>query len=92
MNTEKIAELLMPWLQVDTWHTCHRYDDQRYHLALKNVFSTLGTQLDCGDFSKAITSVVDDLYPDYEKNYRDELIEGFAIRSEHIAEYLRDTK
>jgi hypothetical protein len=92
MNMEKLIELLMPWLQVDTWHTYHPCDDERYHSALKNVFSTLGTQLDGEHFSEAITVVVDDLYPNYEVSYKEDFIEKFAIRSEHIANYLHDTK
>ncbi|RWX43488.1 hypothetical protein H206_01617 [Candidatus Electrothrix aarhusensis] len=92
MNMDKLIELLKPWLQVETWHTSHPGDYKRYHTALKNVFSTLGTQLNAEQFSEAITVVVDDLYPKYEENYKENLIEKYAIRSECIAYYLDDTK
>lgn len=92
MNMEQLIDLLMPWLRVDTWHTLHPCDEERYHLALKRVFSIIGTQLDGEHFSEAITVVVEDLYPNYEESYKEDLIQRFAIRSEHIANYLNDTK
>ena len=92
MNIEKLVELLTPWLRVDTWHTFHPCDEERYHNALNEVFKNLGTGLDGELFSEAIHTALENVGSNLIPEYRNELVDKFAMRSEHIANYLHCTK
>jgi pyruvate dehydrogenase complex dehydrogenase (E1) component len=91
MDIEKLSLLLKPWLCVDTWHTGHPMDDQRFHRALKAAFDELGVQISSDDFRKAIVSCLKEHRPGDVKAFESD-IEEFAQRSEDIASYLIDLK
>jgi hypothetical protein len=92
MNIEKLVNLLTPWLQVDTWHTSHPCDEARYHSALNQVFKNLGTELDGENFSEAIHTTLEKVGSNLILEYRNELVDKFALRSENIANYLHFIK
>jgi hypothetical protein len=92
MDVEKLKEALRSWMKVETWHTNHPLDDERFHKALKNAFSELGTNIDGGSFEKVIRELADEYHPNWDQSYKDEAVNEFAIRAEHIASYLYDAK
>ena len=91
MDVEKLSLLLKPWLRVDTWHTGHPMDDQRFHRALKAAFDELGVQISSDDFRKAIASCLKEHRPGDVGAFESD-IEEFAQRGEDIASYLFDLK
>lgn len=90
MNIEKLKTALAPWLRVDTWHTSHPLDDERFHRALKSAFDSLGTSIAFDDFREAMEQLAKEHHPNFQANYRDELVEKFAQRAENIGSYLHD--
>jgi len=92
MNMDKLKEMLRPWMQVETWHTNHPLDDKRFHNALQNVFNELGISIDGGNFEEAMYELADEYHPDMKQDYKEQLVNKFATRAEHIACYLYDTK
>ncbi|MGE8149816.1 hypothetical protein ACQKP5_01015 [Pseudomonas vancouverensis] len=91
MDIEKLSLLLKPWLRVDTWHTGHPMDDQRFHRALKAAFDEIGVQISADDFRQAIVSCLRGQRPEDEEAFENE-IDEFAQRGEDIASYLIDLK
>ena len=87
MDIEKLSLLLKPWLRVDTWHTGHPMDDQRFHRVLKAAFDELGVQISSDDFSKAIVACLKDVSDGDVKRFETD-VEEFAQRGEDIASYL----
>ena len=92
MNMDQLKNALRPWMQVDTWHTSHPLDEERFHKALKNAFSILGTGIDGGHFQEAISELADEYHPSLDPDYKENLVEDLSLRAEHIASYLHDTK
>jgi hypothetical protein len=90
MNIEILKVSLAPWLRVDTWHTFHPCDDERFHRALKSAFDSLGTPIEFDDFKEAMEQLAKEHHPNFQASYRDELVEKFAQRAENIGSYLHD--
>ncbi len=90
MNIKKLKTSLAPWLRVDTWHTAHPLDDERFHHALKSAFDSLGTSITFDDFKESMEQLAKKHHPKLQACYRDVLVEKFAQRAEEIASYLHD--
>ncbi|WP_100634609.1 hypothetical protein [Pseudomonas qingdaonensis] len=91
MNIERLEELLNPWLRVDTWHTEHILDDQRFHRALNQAYEELGLEIHSGDVIMAIESALDKRSPELKKAYS-EAIKRYAEKAQIIGWYVRDTE
>jgi len=78
-------------MKVDTWNSFHPLDEERFHKALKQVFSKLGTKIDEETFEEVILTLFDDLYPNWEPKDKCLLIELYSKKSANIASYLYDT-
>ena len=86
MNIEKLAPKLKPWMQVDTWHTSHPKDSERFHLALNSAFSELGSSISYDDFKEAMEYLSEELSSaKLEAEYLTQAIEGYASRAETIS-------
>ena len=92
MDTSKIKESLRPWVQIETWHTGHPLDSQRFHNALSDVFELFGTQVSFNDFEEALTELVDEIYPNWEEEHKEKTIHKYSLRAENIGSYLSDTQ
>jgi hypothetical protein len=90
MNIENLKTALAPWLRVDTWHTSHPLDEQRFHHALKSAFDLLGTSIAFDDFREAMLQLAKVHHPNMQASYREELVEEFAKQAENIGSYLYD--
>jgi len=91
MNMNTLKETLRPWMQVDTWESRNSYDDKRFHKALQNVFLELGASIDGSQFEDAILELVNEYYPDWNKENTEKIVHEFALRAEQIANYVSDT-
>ncbi|MBK5340437.1 hypothetical protein JFU48_03415 [Pseudomonas sp. TH49] len=91
MDIQRLTNSLKPWLALETWHTGHSLDDQRFHRALKASFDEQGVQISSDDFRQAIALGLNDFRPGDVKAFAED-IEGFAQRAEDIASYLFDLK
>ena len=90
MSIDDLKAALAPWLKVDTWHTSHPLDDQRFHRALKSAFDMLGTSIAFDDFKEAMVLLAKEYHPNMQASYLEELAEKFAQRAENIGGYLHD--
>jgi len=90
MNIESLKNELSPWLEVDTWHTSHPLDEQRFHQALKSTFDTLGASITFDNFKEAMLQLAIEHHPTMLPSQRDETIEKFAQKAVIIANYLLD--
>ena len=93
MNIEKLAEKIKPWMQVDTWHTSHPLDDERFHKSLQSAFSEFGASIAYDDFKEAMEYLVETgVASKLEASYLEENIDKSASKAEIIACYLSDIK
>jgi len=91
MNIEELAKSLKPWMQVDTWHTTHPLDSERFHKALSSTIDSHGCQISYDDFKDAMELLAEQLYPNkYEKSYLRRNIDDFASKAETITSYVYD--
>ncbi|UJF24455.1 hypothetical protein L0B52_09020 [Suttonella sp. R2A3] len=85
---DKIYEIIKSWAGIPTWHTTHPLDQERFSIAMHNLVSDLGANVDIEAFQNALRrhaeSHVDILgAPDH----WDELILKFTIKVETIFTY-----
>ena len=90
MNLDALKDALRPWMQVSTWYTFHREDDERFHYALHNAFDKLSANISSEDFRKAMTELAKELHPDWEPIHLEAIVGRFALRAKYISEYVRD--
>jgi hypothetical protein len=91
MDTKALQLFLLPWLRVDTWHSRHLKDEERFHQALHVAFGELGYSIAYEQFYEAIHRTLSELQPGVEV-YRSKTIEQFARRAEVISSYLFDVR
>ena len=89
MNINNLKKELTPWLIVETWHTTHPCDCERFNRSLKSAFDSLDTPITFDDFMEAMMQLVKEHHPGMQAIHREDL-EGFAMRAENISNYLRD--
>ncbi|WP_435653097.1 hypothetical protein ACSC9T_08915 [Pseudomonas putida] len=89
MDIVRLEELLDPWLRVDTWHTQHYLDDQRFHRALNQAYKELGTDIHSGDVILAIENALNKRSPEGKDAYSD-AIKRYAEKAQIIGWYVRD--
>ncbi|SPO56159.1 conserved protein of unknown function [Pseudomonas sp. JV551A1] len=91
MDIQALQLSLLPWLRVDTWHTMHPKDEERFHQALHVAFGELGYSIAYEQFYEAIHRTLSERQPGVEV-YRSKTIEEFARRAEVISSYLFDVR
>ena len=92
MQTRTIKESLRSWIQIETWHTGHALDDQRFHASLHAIFNTHGTSFPIGDFEEALNDLIGELYPTWELAHKEASIAKYTLQAECICCYLDDAK
>ena len=92
MNIQQMKEALQPWMRNQSWNSTHYLDTERFHNALKAIFGNGGFNLDIENFQEAMNEAIEDLYPDYNEDFKDELVTKFALRAEDIGAYLYTTQ
>jgi len=77
-------------MKVDTWHTTHPLDEERFHKALNDCFQRAGKPIDFDSFKDAMTGLAKRLYPNMGREYLQATIERYAQNAEVISGYLSD--
>jgi hypothetical protein len=90
MNTSEIKEFLRPWIRVETWHSTHPSDQQRFHQALNQCFQQIGHAIDIDSFKEAIHGLANELHPNLNEEYLEKVIDRCADNAETISDYLND--
>lgn len=90
MNIDDLKAAIVPWLRIDTWHTPHPLDDQRFHRSLKSAFDSLGTSIALDDFRVVMTQLAQEHHPNMQASDRKVFVEEFAQRAKNISRYLHD--
>ena len=88
----ELKDGLRPWIQIDTWHTSHPFDMKRFHKALSNVFQELelGEAISGPQFKDAMSELVDECHPGFDKAHKEQKIGDLSLIAEHIADYVSD--
>lgn len=92
MDLLQLKEKLRPWIRVSTWDTGHPLDDERFHKALHDAFSSLGTSIHADDFEQAMLDLLNEIYPTKAPIDRSPRVERFVKIAERIGSYLHDTQ
>ncbi|MEN8250697.1 MAG: hypothetical protein ABFS32_17320 [Bacteroidota bacterium] len=92
MNIEKLIDCLSVWMGVDTWHTGHPLDEERFYTALSRAFEEFGYGISDADFHEAMEAYIEKLGINLDENeyYQDE-IDSMVSKADAIASYLRFT-
>ncbi|MBC3484704.1 hypothetical protein HU750_03390 [Pseudomonas sp. SWRI50] len=91
MDMKALKLFLLPWLHIDTWHTRHPNDEERFHQALHATFKELGYSIAYEQFYDAIRDVIAERTPGHEL-FKGKEIQHFARRAEVIGSYLFDVR
>lgn len=79
-------------MKVETWHTGHPLDEERFNIALKRTFQHLGNSISGADFEEAISQLALELHPEWPEEHRNNLVNEFATQAERISSYLTDSQ
>ena len=90
MNISEIRDCLEPWMKIDTWHTIHPADEERFHKALHRCFQQAGQSIDFDSFKDVMTDLAERHYPKLESEYLEATIDRYAQKAETISSYLFD--
>tara|TARA_R110001583_G_scaffold194938_1_gene367728 strand:- start:681 stop:974 length:294 start_codon:yes stop_codon:yes gene_type:complete len=90
VNIPEIQDCLEPWMRVDTWHTTHPMDEERFHKALHRCFQQAGQSIDFDSFKDAMTDLAQRLHPKLGSEYLESTIDRYAQNAETISSYLFD--
>jgi hypothetical protein len=82
---------LEPWLKIDTWHTSHPLDEQRFHRALATAFREVGTPISFEDFKDAMTQLSRQYHPSLKAEFSQSQIEESAQTAENISLFVYNT-
>lgn len=90
MDIEQLRNSLKPWLALETWHTGHALDEQRFHKALKSAFDKLGTPIAVDKFREAIILGLSQYRVNDAKTFEND-VDSFAQLAEDISYYVSNT-
>lgn len=82
--------ILRPWIQLNTWNDSGSCETEKFNKALHQILEKSEETFDCDKFQEAIRELLTELHP--KQDIENTSVQDFAIKAEHINEYLRDTK
>ena len=91
MENARIRAALEPWMRVETWHTLHPLDEQRFHRALAAVFKVVGTPADALELENAMLELARERHGEVTQDQL-EIIDECAQLGESISLYLHNTR
>lgn len=91
MGSKHLKEYLRPWVRVDTWHTTHPLDQERFHKALDYAFRGIGGPIDYDGAKDAIVDLANECHPNLNPEFVEEAADRYAQSVERISGYLDDT-
>lgn len=77
-------------MRVDTWHTGHPKDEERFHFALQKCFQKVGQAIDSDTLRDAMTDLAEHRHTKLESKYLASTVEQYAMKGEIISSYLFD--
>lgn len=91
MNIEQLSDKLRPWMQVETWHTTHPLDYQRFHKSLESAFLEYGSSISYDDLKEAMLLLAEEMLSgELENKYLEEAIDRFSSHGEVISGFISD--
>ena len=85
MNIEEqkkvIAEEMNKWVSLDTWHTLHQCDTERFNEGLKKCFERINGAISEDVFEEAIIGIL-------KESDKDQLEEKDSMLKEHLQYYV----
>lgn len=91
VNIEKLENCLEPWIRVQSWHTYHPLDKERFYKSLRVAIEELGPLIEYDDFVEAMTNLVKKHHPKMLSEYANEYIEKLSATAEGISQYVHFT-
>ncbi|WP_408951608.1 hypothetical protein [Lysobacter sp. Hz 25] len=91
MDIHELKTILDPWLRVDTWHTGHPLDEERFHKALHSAFVRLNTPIAHEYFKTAIIEQVNQRHPGFAPDFLEKEADELALTAERISYYVHNT-
>ncbi|WP_016903126.1 hypothetical protein [Xanthomonas arboricola] len=91
MGNDRLKAALDPWMRVETWHTFHPLDEQRFHRALAAAFEVVGLPAEALEFETAMLALARKHHGEVMLHHID-AIEAYAQLAEDISFYLHNTR
>ncbi|GEM_PF-1149374 len=91
METHRLKAALDPWMRLETWHTFHPLDEQRFHRALAAAFEVVGTPADALELETAMLELAREHHGEVTQDQL-EIIDECGQLGEAISLYLHNTR
>ncbi|RZZ86968.1 hypothetical protein [Pseudoxanthomonas winnipegensis] len=92
MSKDALLKALDPWMKVQTWHTAHPLDEQRFHRAVAIACKTVGTPLDAYDIENAIMHLAEKHHGAFEGHHLYDAMDHYAQEAENLSMYVKNTQ
>jgi hypothetical protein len=85
----KVYEIIKPWAGIETWHSGHPMDEQRFYKAMHKLVSELGVSGDLvDDFNHALKKYIPaDTKDQVTNDFWNNLLERYSLKAEIILSY-----
>lgn len=90
MDSEKLNSALEPWIRLETWHTFHPTDGERFHRAVRAAIESVGPSITKENFEDAILELAKKYHPSVLASQCTEDSDYWSQRAGHIASFVRD--
>ncbi|AZR35234.1 MULTISPECIES: hypothetical protein [Xanthomonas] len=92
MSKDALLKALDPWMKVETWHTAHTLDEQRFHRAIAVACRTSGTALDAAEIEEAIMQLAKKYHGAFEGYHLYDAMDHYAQEAENLSMYVKNTQ
>lgn len=92
MSKDALLKALDPWMKVETWHTAHPLDEQRFHRAVAVACKTVGTPLDAYDIENAIMHLAEKYHGAFEGYHLYDAMDHYAQEAENLSMFVKNTQ
>ncbi len=92
MISHELHAAMERWLRIDTWHTNHPLDEERFFDALLIAESEGPRNFNVDHFLDVAHELVEKHHPKFNAEFRDEVLSGKAISAETIMSYLQHSR
>jgi hypothetical protein len=92
MSKAVIRKALDPWMRVETWHTAHPLDEERFHRAVAVACKTFGTPLNASDIEDAIMELAKKYHGAFDTYHLYEMMGHYAQEAENLSMFVQNTR
>lgn len=88
MISQKLHVAIEKWIKVDTWHTGHPSDDERFHALLAIIESEGAQNFDVDGFVDVSSELASRHHPKMKREFVSQNVNDKALQAEAIMGYI----